>query len=69
MAIDNANLPRLERLPTVMQRTGRSKTSIYTDPSFPRPVRISTQVVAWVGEEVDAWIARQIARRDTDSGA
>jgi predicted DNA-binding transcriptional regulator AlpA len=48
----------------------RTKSNFYVaqnrahDP-FPKPIRVSPGTVAWVEAEVDAWIARQIAARDS----
>lgn len=57
--------------------TSISKTGLYAritpnpkrpgdyDPTFPRPVRISDNRVAWVLGEVQAWVETQIAKRDS----
>lgn len=50
---------RLLRLPAVMERTGRGKSSIYADMAagtFPTPVRLGTRGVAWKESEIDAWV-------------
>ena len=31
---------------------------------FPKPVKIGTRSVAWVEEEVDAWVEARVAARD-----
>ncbi|AUA58889.1 dipicolinate synthase [Achromobacter spanius] len=51
----------LLRLPEVRKRTLRSRTTIYTDPTFPKPIKIGKRAVAWLESEVDEWIARRIA--------
>jgi prophage regulatory protein len=62
-------LPRthesLLRLPTVMARTGKPKTDIYTDPTFPKPIKLNSGNrrnvrSAWLASEIDAWIAMRI---------
>lgn len=53
----------LLKLEQVKSRTGLSKTAIYTAPSFPQPVKISSRSVAWVESEIDAWIAQRMAER------
>lgn len=53
----------LLKLDQVKSRTGLSKTAIYTDVSFPQPVKIGLRSVAWVEAEVEAWIAGRIAER------
>ena len=55
----------LERLPVVMARTGRAKSSIYKDiraGKFPKPIRTSCRTVAWRASDVNAWIDTQIAK-------
>ena len=52
---------------TVLKSTGLSNTSLYQSMSkreFPRPVKIG-QASRWVAAEVQDWIDRQIARRDS----
>ena len=42
-------------------RAGLGKSAIYdhvaNDPTFPKPVRISSRCTRWFSDEVDAWIA------------
>jgi prophage regulatory protein len=53
------------RLPAVIERTGRSKTGIYTDPTFPKPIKISKMSSAWLESEVNEWMAERVkAARD-----
>ena len=57
---------QLLRLPEVKERTGLSRSVIYeyiADGRFPRPVRITPRAVAWVDEEVDAWIRERVEER------
>lgn len=57
----------LERLSSVKERTGKSRTTIYRDiaaGTFPRPLKIGARASAWDSREVDAWIAARIAERD-----
>lgn len=51
---------QLLRIRAVIARTGRSKTAIYTDPSFPKKIKISRMASAWLASEVDAWIAERV---------
>ena len=60
---------RLLRLEAVIERTGRGRSSIYADKTFPRPVHISAKSVAWVESEVETWIAERINKRDHQAGA
>lgn len=36
------------------------------DPEFPKPVKVSKGITAWVEHEVDAYIEKLIARRDAE---
>lgn len=54
----------LIRLPQVTHRAGKPRSSIYEDMqkgTFPTPVKIGKRSVAWIEEEVDAWIEERIA--------
>jgi prophage regulatory protein len=59
---------RLLRLPSLIERISLSRSEIYrrvrNDPSFPKPTVLGIRCVAWVEEEVDAYIRDQIAQRD-----
>jgi len=49
---------RVERLPTVMSRTGMRRSWIYKEISagrFPAPIKIG-RVSGWDSSELDAWI-------------
>lgn len=55
---------RLLRRAEVQQVTGLSRTSLYrliAANDFPAQVRLSTNTVAWLRSEVDAWIASRVA--------
>ncbi|TGD74155.1 AlpA family transcriptional regulator [Mangrovimicrobium sediminis] len=54
---------RLLKLSEVEARTGKSRSSIYGDPEFPRPIKIGPRASAWVESEVTAWIESRIAAR------
>jgi prophage regulatory protein len=57
-------MPRkILRLPTVLDRTGLSRSSVYlrvTEGRFPRPVSLGARAVGWIETEVEEWIAHQI---------
>lgn len=56
----------LRRIPAVRRQTGLSAATIYRRiqaGSFPRPLKIGTRASAWVGSEVDQWVADRIADR------
>jgi Predicted transcriptional regulator len=54
----------LDRLPTVLDRVGASKTTVYAmmkTGDFPAPVKIGRRAVAWRRSDVDAWIASRVS--------
>ena len=58
---------RFLRLRAVEDKTGLPPSSIYEEiakGTFPKQVPLSQNRVAWVEEEIDAWQAERIARRD-----
>lgn len=55
---------RLLRLDAVREITGLSRSTIYADQTFPRPVKIGERSVAWVEEEIREWIDARIAARE-----
>ena len=55
---------RLIKLPEVERITGKGRTSIYSDSTFPRPIKIGPRASAWVESEVTAWIESRIAKRE-----
>ena len=58
----------LIRLPKVMDKTGKCRSSIYSDMAedkFPKQIRIGgSRSVAWDEGEIDQWIEDRIAERD-----
>lgn len=54
---------KILRLPTVLDRTGLSRTTIYqrqADGQFPKSVALGARSVGWIEAEVEEWITRQI---------
>jgi prophage regulatory protein len=54
---------RMLRLSQVRAMTGLGKTKIYELQSmgnFPRRIQLTTRSVAWIEEEIQAWLARRI---------
>lgn len=55
--------------------TQRHLSNLVQDGKFPRPVVLSTRPngdparIAWAEDEIDAWIAALVAKRDEDSAA
>ncbi|MHC2292889.1 helix-turn-helix transcriptional regulator [Bradyrhizobium barranii] len=66
---DDQPLPVFINLAQVKAMTGRSKSAIYEDPTFPLPVSFSEPGRArrharWLHHEVKAWLQARIADRD-----
>ncbi|WHZ11745.1 MAG: hypothetical protein OJF60_002184 [Burkholderiaceae bacterium] len=54
----------LIRLPEVIRRTCKGRTSVYDDMTagiFPKPVKVGRRAVAWPDHEVDALIAARVS--------
>lgn len=51
------------RIDAVKEITGLSRSTIYKDPSFPKPVKIGARAAAWVAEEVEEWVNSRIQAR------
>jgi prophage regulatory protein len=52
-------MDRLLRMPTVIEKTGLARSTIYAlskAGEFPRAKKISHRAVAWVESDVDSWI-------------
>lgn len=67
-AVHSANVgDRLLRRAEVEYKTGLSRSAIYEQVrkgTFPEPVRLSGNSVAWLCSEVDEFIAQKIAQRN-----
>jgi prophage regulatory protein len=67
-ALENQRQRRLLRAPEACARVGFTSTStLYSAMDrlgFPKPVKIGTRSVAWIEEEVAAWVEARIAQRD-----
>jgi prophage regulatory protein len=57
-------MPKLLRLSAVKEITGLSRSSIYADPSVPKPVKIGSRAVAWVEDEIREWVNTRIQERE-----
>ena len=60
---------RLIRLREVMSRTELGRTSIYNfmnAGTFPKSVQLGERAVAWVDEDIDAWVIDKIKQRDSN---
>ncbi|MES2983964.1 MAG: AlpA family transcriptional regulator [Pseudomonadota bacterium] len=51
------------RLPEVMAQTGMSRSSLYSlikQEAFPKQIKLSKRLVAWVKSDVEAWMKQRI---------
>lgn len=58
---------RLLKMPEVTAITGIRRSQIYalvSEGTFPPPVKIGHQAVAWVDAEIQVWVRARIAERD-----
>ncbi len=64
MTKENQNMLRILRRKQVENRTGLSRSTIYTriaEGSFPRPIDLGGgRAVGWVESEIDAWLQARI---------
>ena len=64
---DTEQVRRLIRRPGVREKTGLADSTLYyliAQGRFPRPVKLSHKLAAWVEAEVDAWVDKRITERD-----
>ena len=57
------------RLPTVKDRTGLSRSTIYlriSQGKFPKPVSLGGRAVGWVEIEIEDWLTQQITTSRQD---
>lgn len=45
----------------------QNENSRYFDPSFPKKIRCGMRSVGWIEQELDEWIARQAAQRNSQA--
>ena len=63
-------MTKLERLPSVAQRTTLSRSHLYAlvkDGKFPKPIKLGARSVAWRVEDVEAWIEARMNARDGET--
>lgn len=56
-------MTKLLRLPEVIAMTGKSRSSIYGDPLFPKRIKIGERSVAWVENEIEEWVEERCGTR------
>jgi prophage regulatory protein len=58
-------MQKVQRLPSVIERTGLSRSSIYLRVSrgdFPKPIALGERAVGWLEEDVSRWLEDRIAQ-------
>ena len=54
---------KILRRPTVSERTGLSRSTIYlriSKKTFPAPISLGGRAVGWIEEEIQTWLEQQI---------
>ena len=67
MANTNQQKLTILRRKQVEARTGLSRSTIYLrlqKGTFPRPINLGARAVGWVENEIEAWLASCIEKRD-----
>ena len=60
-------MKKLVRLPEVLGQVPQCRTTIWRgvkNGTFPAPVSMGKNSIAWIQEEIDDWIAARVAERD-----
>lgn len=61
---------RVLRLPATMEKSGLGRDSIYRggrEGWFPKPVKLSERASGWFEDEIDAFLAKRAAERDSNA--
>ena len=56
------------RLPSVKNRTGLSRSTIYlriSEGKFPKQISLGGRAIGWVEDEIEAWLSNQIEKSRT----
>jgi prophage regulatory protein len=59
-------MPKILKLPDVMERCALSRSSIYAyiqNNKFPKPIRLGVRAVGWMEAEIAAWIEQRAELR------
>lgn len=60
-------MQRILRLPAVIERTGLSRSSIYSyqqDKRFPRSIPLGGRNVGWLESDIEKWIESKIMEQE-----
>lgn len=58
---------RVSRIQDVTEQLGISKMTLrrwVEDGKFPRPIRLGPNSIAWLNDEIDAWLEERAAARE-----
>ncbi len=69
-SVTNQQPMRILRLPAVEVKVGMKRDNIYRGARegwFPRPIKINERATGWIESEIDAFIQRRIAERDSET--
>lgn len=61
---------RVLRLPATIEKSGLRRDSIYRggrEGWFPKPIKISERASGWFEDEIDDFLAKRAAERDSNS--
>jgi prophage regulatory protein len=64
MSAPRNQTPTIDRLPKVREKTGWSRSSIYSlmaQGKFPKAIALGTRAIGWSSVEIDQYIADRIA--------
>ena len=63
---------RIVRRTELSERIGLKRTAIAdlvkNDPTFPKPVRITSRAIGWFEDELDGWFENLAGRREEKAG-
>ena len=65
-------LRKILRLPSVISKTGKSRSSLYlmiANDDFPKPIKLGKRSVGWIETEVDHWIEQRINESRGNKGS
>jgi prophage regulatory protein len=65
-ATPNEDQARFWRLPQVARYTGRSRSAIYRDATFPKPIKLGPNTSGWEAESVRKWCDDRVAEASGD---
>ena len=60
-------MTKILRFPTVIEKTGLSRSTIYlkvSEGEFPKPISLGANSIGFLEAEVDKWIESRISKRD-----